>query len=57
MRRHLVIFLRFLRYTGHKHPHRDAAMRSYEGLLSELGCDEATIRATIESARREAGQG
>ena len=57
MRRHLVIFLTFQRDTGHAHPHRDAAIRNYTRLLSEMGRDKAAIRAAIESAHREAGLG
>jgi tetratricopeptide (TPR) repeat protein len=37
MRRHLVIFLAFQRDTGHAHPHRDAAIRNYTGLLGAMG--------------------
>jgi tetratricopeptide (TPR) repeat protein len=55
MRRHLVIFLRFERETGYPHPNRDAAIRNYEHLLSQMGRDEAAIRVAIESAHREAG--
>jgi hypothetical protein len=55
MRKQLVIFLRFRRDTGHPHPHRDTVLRNYTILLSELGRDEAAIRAAIESAHREAG--
>jgi tetratricopeptide (TPR) repeat protein len=57
MRRHLVIFLMFQRDTGHAHPHRDAAIRNYSGLLSKMGHDEASIRTAIEDAVREAGLG
>jgi tetratricopeptide (TPR) repeat protein len=55
MRRMVVIFLAFQRDTGHAHPHRDGALRNYTTLLSELGHDEAAIRAAIESAHHEAG--
>jgi hypothetical protein len=53
----LVIFLVFQRSTGHPHLHRDAAIRNYTRLLSEMGHDDAAIRAAIESAHREAGLG
>jgi hypothetical protein len=53
----VVIILRFQRDTGHPHSHRDAAMRNYAGLLSQLGWEEAAIRSAIESALRESGLG
>jgi hypothetical protein len=53
----VVIFLKFQRDTGHAHPHRDAAIQNYAILLSEMGRDEASIRAAIESALHEAGLG
>ena len=55
MQRMAVIFFKFQRDTGHKHPYADADHHNYEVLLSELGHDEAAIRATIEAARNEAG--
>ncbi len=54
MRRHLAIFLRFQRDTGHAHPHRDAAIGNYWGLLEAMGKSEdeivATIRGMVEAA-------
>ncbi len=47
MRRHVVIFLDFERATGHPHPHRDAALRNYAGLLTAMGKTDAEIRAAI----------
>jgi tetratricopeptide (TPR) repeat protein len=55
MRRMVTIFLAFQRDTGHVHPHRDTVINNYAILLSELGHDEAAIRAALDSARREAG--
>jgi tetratricopeptide (TPR) repeat protein len=54
MRRHLVIFLAFERDTGHAHPHRDAAIGNYAGLLAAMDKTEAEIAATIAELRREA---
>jgi hypothetical protein len=36
-RRMVAIFLAFQRDTGHVHPHRDAAIRNYAGLLAAMG--------------------
>ena len=57
MRRMVVILLAFQRDTGHAHPHRDKAINNYALLLSEMGRDEAAIRAAIKDAHREAGLG
>jgi hypothetical protein len=54
-RRHLVIFLAFQRDTGHAHPHRDAAIANYTGLLAAVGKTEAEINATLVGLAREAG--
>jgi len=53
----VVIFFCFQRDTGHPHPHCDAVIQNYSILLSQLGRNEAAIRAAIESAHREAGLG
>ena len=37
MKRHLVIFLQFTRRTGHPHPHLEAAVANYAGLLMQMG--------------------
>jgi hypothetical protein len=37
--------------TGHAHPHRDAAIANYRGLLTAMGKTEAKIAATFASAR------
>ncbi len=57
MRRMVGIFLAFHRDTGHAHPHRDAAINNYAGLLDAMGKSEAEIDATIESLKREVGPG
>ncbi len=55
MRRALAIFLAFQRDTGHAHPHRDAAIANYTGLLAAMGKTEAEIKATLVALAREAG--
>ena len=55
MRRALAIFLAFQRDTGHAHPHRDAAIANYTGLLAAMGKTEADINATLAALAREAG--
>jgi hypothetical protein len=57
MRRHLVIFLAFQRDTGHAHPHRDAAIRNYAGLLDAMGRTQPEIAATLATLWHEAGLG
>jgi hypothetical protein len=47
MRRNVDIFIDFERKTGHPHPHRDAALRNYAGLLATMGKGEAEIKAAL----------
>jgi hypothetical protein len=47
MRRHVEIFLDFERATGHQHPHRDAVLGNYAGLLEAMGKSDAEIRAAL----------
>jgi len=47
MRRHVAIFLQFTRATGHPHPHLQAAVHNYAGLLGEMGHSEAEILARL----------
>jgi hypothetical protein len=49
MRRGVEIFLDFQRKTRHAHPHREAALRNYAGLLKAMGRSEAEIRAALAS--------
>jgi tetratricopeptide (TPR) repeat protein len=56
-RRHLAIFFAFEKQTGYPHPHRDAAIGNYAGLLQAMGRSEAEIRAAIAEIRREASGG
>lgn len=46
MRRGLKIFLKFTRTTGYPHPHLQAAIRNYVGLLQAMGSteDEALLK-------------
>lgn len=55
MRRHLAIFIDFEHQTGHPHPHRDAALRNYAGLLTAMGKSEAEIKASIAGLTGEDG--
>jgi tetratricopeptide (TPR) repeat protein len=55
MRRALAIFLAFQRDTGHAHPHRDAAIANYRGLLAAMGKSEVEIDAELAALWREAG--
>jgi len=48
-RRAVASFMNFERKTGDPHPHRDAALRNYSGLLAAMGKSEAEIRAAIAS--------
>src|SRR5262249_4581709 len=45
--RHVAIFISFEHKTGHPHPHRDAALHNYAGLLEAMGQSEAEIRTAI----------
>jgi hypothetical protein len=47
MRRHLAIFLRFGRATGHQHPHLETAVDNYRILLLETGLTEDQVRARL----------
>ena len=55
MRRVLGIFLRFQVSTGHLHPHRDAAIRNYVGLLQKMGLTEQEIAEKLREAFAQAG--
>ena len=55
MRRHLAIFIDFERKTGYPHPHRDAALRNYAGLLAAMGKSAAEIKAAIATLTPEGG--
>lgn len=46
-RRMVGIFLDFTRRTGHPHPHLDAALANYAGILRYLGRSEADIQAEL----------
>jgi hypothetical protein len=53
MRRHLGIFLKFTRATGHPHPHLQDAVNNYAGLLMEMGRSEEQIHATLREMAPE----
>ena len=54
-RRTVLVFLKFTRETGHQHPHLDAAIGNYSGLLSAMGLDQAAVEARLTSTFAEAG--
>jgi len=55
LRRAVVIYFRSDAANRHAHPHRDAALRHYTRLLTEMGDAPDTIQAKIAAARAEAG--
>jgi hypothetical protein len=55
MRRHLIIFLKFTRSTGHLHPHLKAALRNYRGILEAMSLSEEEIAHRIAEVGKEAG--
>ena len=54
-RRMVLIFLKFQRATGHAHPHRDAALGNYAGILEALGRTQSEIIAELRALLAEAG--
>jgi hypothetical protein len=48
--RHLQIFAKFGRRTGHEHPHFGAALSNYGALLNAMGVSEDEIRTRVLSA-------
>ena len=54
-RRHLEIFLNFTRQTGHNHPHLQAALGNYAGLLRAMDLDESQIRQRLNDMLAEYG--
>jgi tetratricopeptide (TPR) repeat protein len=48
IRRAAVIFLDFTRRTGHEHPHLQAVVANYAGLLLKMGKSQAEIEAEIQ---------
>ena len=47
MRRHVEIFREFGRKTGHEHPHMQAALGNYVGLLKAMKLSEVEIAARM----------
>ena len=43
MRRMVRIFQKFTQATGHAHPHLEAALVNYRGLLKGMGLSDAEI--------------
>ena len=42
--------------TGYPHPHRDAALTNYTGLLAEMGKGAAEIKTALAALRGEGGE-
>ena len=57
MRRTLQIFVKFTRATGHPHPHLQAAVNNYAGLLEAMGRSREDIMATLRRMAPELFQG
>ncbi len=55
MRRHLEIFLRFSRDTGHEHPHLQDAIANYSALLQEMGYSDQQVRAKLQEIAAQYG--
>jgi hypothetical protein len=55
MKRHLVIFVKFTRETGHPHPHLSDALYNYSALLKEMSFGEEKIRERIVQVGIDAG--
>jgi hypothetical protein len=49
MRRAVVIYRKFQEATGHEHPHWEAALGNYWGLLAAMGLNEAQIGAKLQA--------
>jgi hypothetical protein len=49
MLRALAIILRFTHLTGHPHPHLQAGLSNYVGLLTAMGQSDAYVKATLEA--------
>ena len=52
MRRMVTIFFAFSSQTGHTHPHLQAAIGNYEGLLREMGMTDDEIEQRINELIR-----
>ena len=50
MRRHLEIFVAFLKSTGHPHPRLEAAVRNYIILLVEMKIELPDVREKVKAA-------
>ena len=55
MRRHLEIFLKFTRETGHPHPHLHAAVNNYAALLQAMGRSTEDIRNNLDKLGKKFG--
>ncbi|MBN2590737.1 MAG: tetratricopeptide repeat protein [Sedimentisphaerales bacterium] len=53
MERHLVIFIQFTRQTGHPHPHLQAAINNFAGLLIQMGYSEEQVKERLKKLMPE----
>ncbi|MFN6303662.1 MAG: tetratricopeptide repeat protein [Planctomycetota bacterium] len=50
--RHVVIFVSFGKATGHEHPHMQAALQNYIGILTQMGMSEQEAISKIQAKMR-----
>ena len=55
VRRHVEIFLKFTAASGHSHPHLQAAIGSYGGLLQAMGRSDAEVRRELTALLAQYG--
>ena len=56
MERQLVIFLQFTHRTGHPHPHLEAAIKNYSGLLMQMGHSRNEVNERLKRLKRQYGE-
>jgi hypothetical protein len=55
MRRVVEIFFKFTVSTGHQHPHLQAAVGNYAGLLQQMGRSKAEVLAQLNDIGKAYG--
>ena len=50
--RHVDIFISFGKATGHEHPHMQAALQNYIGILTQMGMSEQEAISKIQAKMR-----
>jgi phage tail protein X len=56
MRQHVVIFVYFTRRTGHEHPHLQAALANYHGLLESMKLPKEKIKERLKELNAVMGR-